>query len=46
MLVLALARRDGVTVPMRSVVGLGVVLSPIVVLLSTLAAAASFAIAR
>ncbi len=46
MLVLALARRDGVTVPMRSVVGLGVVLSPIVVLLSTLAAAATFAIPR
>jgi arsenical pump membrane protein len=46
MLVIALARRDGVKVSMRSVVGLGAVLAPVLVVLTTLTVAATFAIPR
>jgi arsenical pump membrane protein len=44
MLVVALARRDGVKVSLRSVVGLGAVLAPVLVVLTTLTVAATFAI--
>jgi hypothetical protein len=46
MLVIALARRDGVRVSTRSILRLGAVLAPVLVLLTTLTAAATFAIAR
>ena len=46
MLVVALARRDGVKVSLRSVVGLGAVLAPVLVVLTTLTVAATFVVAR
>ena len=46
MLVMALARRDGVKVSTRSIVGLGAVLAPVLVMLTTLTAAATFALVR
>jgi arsenical pump membrane protein len=46
MLVVTLARREGVEVSTRALVGHGLVLAPVVVLLTTLALAATFAIAR
>ena len=46
MLVVELARRDGVEVSMRRLVGLGLALAPALVVLTTLTVAATFAIAR
>jgi arsenical pump membrane protein len=46
MLVLALARQAGVTVSTKTVVGLGAVLAPILVVCATLALAATFSVAR
>jgi arsenical pump membrane protein len=42
MLVIALARRDGVNVSTRSIVGLGAVLAPVVVVVTTLMVAATW----